>query len=137
MSTVVGPSAAPRFTASPISPKQKRAVPSARSTAWRAGLLPWLVPLLLIAGWELAARVGWLSSRILPEPFAVGRAAWSLTLSGELWKHVSVSAWRAISGFVVGGGCGLLLGLLTGTFKNAETLLDTTIQMIRNIPALA
>ncbi|MGZ9709795.1 aliphatic sulfonate ABC transporter permease SsuC [Glaciimonas sp. GNP009] len=137
MSTVVGPSAAPRFTASPISPKQKRAVPSARSTAWRAGLLPWLVPLLLIAGWELAARVGWLSSRILPEPFAVGRAAWSLTLSGELWKHVSVSAWRAISGFVVGGGCGLLLGLLTGTFNTAETLLDTTIQMIRNIPALA
>lgn len=137
MSTVVGPSVAPRFTASTNKPKQKRAVISARATAWRAGLLPWLVPLLLIAGWELAARVGWLSSRILPEPFAVGRAAWSLTVSGELWKHVSVSAWRAISGFVVGGGCGLLLGLLTGTFKTAETLLDTTIQMIRNIPALA
>src|SRR5690606_2479735 len=35
------------------------------------------------------------------------------------------------------GGLGLLLGLLTGTFKTAETLLDTTLQMIRNIPALA
>jgi len=32
---------------------------------------------------------------------------------------------------------GLLLGLLTGTFRQAEILLDTTLQMVRNIPALA
>jgi len=104
---------------------------------WQERLLPWLLPAALILGWEFAAKVGWLSSRILPEPWAVARAAWSLTLSGELWTHVRVSAWRAISGFAVGGGLGLLLGLLTGTFKQAETLLDTSIQMIRNIPALA
>ncbi|MDB5765366.1 MAG: ssuC [Collimonas fungivorans] len=104
---------------------------------WQERLLPWLLPVALILGWEFAAKVGWLSSRILPEPWAVARAAWSLTLSGELWTHVRVSAWRAISGFAVGGGLGLLLGLLTGTFKQAETLLDTSIQMIRNIPALA
>ena len=51
--------------------------------------------------------------------------------------HLRISLWRAVSSFVVGGGLGLLLGLLTGTFKAAETLLDTTLQMIRNIPALA
>lgn len=104
---------------------------------WRERLLPWLLPVALILAWEFAAKVGWLSSRILPEPWAVARAAWSLALSGELWTHVRISAWRAISGFAVGGGLGLLLGLLTGTFKQAETLLDTSIQMIRNIPALA
>jgi len=104
---------------------------------WQERLLPWLLPLALILAWEFAAKVGWLSSRILPEPWAVARAAWSLALSGELWTHVRISAWRAISGFAVGGGLGLLLGLLTGTFKQAETLLDTSIQMIRNIPALA
>jgi len=104
---------------------------------WRARLLPWLLPVALILAWEFAAKVGWLSSRILPEPWAVARAAWSLALSGELWTHVRISAWRAISGFAAGGGLGLLLGLLTGTFKQAETLLDTSIQMIRNIPALA
>ncbi|WP_211460969.1 aliphatic sulfonate ABC transporter permease SsuC [Collimonas silvisoli] len=104
---------------------------------WQERLLPWLLPVALILVWEFAAKVGWLSSRILPEPWAVARSAWSLTLSGELWTHVRISAWRAISGFAVGGGLGLLLGLLTGTFKQAETLLDTSIQMIRNIPALA
>jgi sulfonate transport system permease protein len=102
-----------------------------------ARLAPWVVPVTLIAAWQIAAQLGWLSSRILPEPWAVLKAAWALTASGELWTHVKVSSWRALSSFAVGGGLGLLLGLLTGTFKHAETLLDTTLQMIRNIPALA
>ncbi|WP_354328873.1 aliphatic sulfonate ABC transporter permease SsuC [Undibacterium sp. GrIS 1.2] len=100
-------------------------------------LLPWAVPVLLIGLWQFAAQVGWLSSRILPEPWAVAKAFWTLAISGDLWLHTKTSLWRATSGFIVGGGLGLLLGLLTGSFKIAETLLDTTLQMIRNIPALA
>jgi sulfonate transport system permease protein len=100
-------------------------------------LAPWAVPLLLLVVWQAAGQFGWLSSRILPEPLAVLRAFWTLAQSGELYSHVSVSLGRAIYGFVVGGGLGLLLGLLTGTFRSAETLLDTTLQMVRNIPALA
>jgi sulfonate transport system permease protein len=100
-------------------------------------LAPWIVPVALIVVWQFSAQLGWLSSRILPEPLAVLRSAWELAASGELAQHVKISAWRALSSFVVGGGLGLLLGLLTGTFKQAETLLDTTLQMIRNIPALA
>ena len=111
------------------------------ASGWRvAGLnkiVPWIVPILLITVWQLAAQVGWLSSRILPEPLAVAKAAWVLAASGELWVHVKMSLWRATTSFAVGGGLGLLLGLLSGTFKMAETLLDTTLQMIRNIPALA
>ncbi|WP_420476491.1 aliphatic sulfonate ABC transporter permease SsuC [Noviherbaspirillum sp. ST9] len=119
------------------------AVPAsvAQGRRWDRAVLsraaPWVVPAGLILAWQLAAQFGWLSSRILPEPLAVLRAAWTLAESGELWGHVKTSAWRALSAFAVGGGLGLLLGLLTGTFKQAETLLDTTIQMIRNIPALA
>ena len=100
-------------------------------------LLPWAVPVVLLVVWQAASQLGWLSSRILPEPLAVARAFWSLAVSGEIWLHAKTSLWRAISGFAVGGGLGLLLGLLTGTFKSAETLLDTSLQMIRNIPALA
>ncbi|HET7863009.1 MAG TPA: aliphatic sulfonate ABC transporter permease SsuC [Burkholderiaceae bacterium] len=104
----------------------------------RAGAgLPWLLPLLVLAGWETASRCGWLSTRVLPEPWAVGVAFWSLLRSGELWHHVVVSSGRALAGLAVGGGLGLLLGLFTGSFRWAETLLDSTLQMVRNIPALA
>lgn len=113
-----------------------KSVSTWRNASWQR-VLPWIVPVLLLTVWQIAAHVGWLSSRILPEPFAVAKAAWSLAESGELWTHVKVSLWRAVVSFGVGGGLGLLLGLLTGTFRTAETLLDTTLQMIRNIPALA
>lgn len=119
---------------------QAEAQPVRQTGRWTSSwsrLAPWIVPVLLIAVWQFASQVGWLSSRILPEPWAVAKAAWGLAVSGELWTHVQVSLGRAVTAFAVGGGLGLLLGLLTGTFRTAETLLDTTLQMIRNIPALA
>ena len=100
-------------------------------------ILPWLVPVLLIAIWQIASKTGLLESRILPAPSAVITAFWTLLISGELWQHVSVSAGRALSGLLIGGGLGLLLGLLNGSSKIASNLLDTTLQMVRNIPALA
>jgi sulfonate transport system permease protein len=115
----------------------KAGAPVSRFAGQSRRLLPWLVPALLILGWQLAAQSGWLSSRILPEPLAIARAFHSLAVSGELWMHASKSLERATYGFVIGGGLGLALGLLTGSFRLAETLLDTSLQMIRNIPALA
>jgi sulfonate transport system permease protein len=99
--------------------------------------LPWLVPLVLIVVWQWAASSGCISVRVLPAPSAVAEAAWTLTASGELTKHVQISAVRVLLGLAVGGGLGLVLGLLTGSFRWAETLLDSSIQMVRNIPALA
>ena len=101
------------------------------------GFAPWVVPLLVIVAWEAASRSGWLSTRILPEPWAVAQAAWSLLKSGELVRDVAISTGRALGGLAIGGGLGLVLGLLTGTFRTAETLLDTTLQMVRNVPPLA
>ncbi len=111
--------------------------PRAIGTRWGEALAPWALPAALIVGWQAASQLGWLSSRILPEPWAVAKAFWSLAASGELWLHLRTSLGRAISGFALGAGLGLALGLLTGSFRRAETLLDTTLQMVRNIPALA
>jgi sulfonate transport system permease protein len=100
-------------------------------------LLPWLLPVAVLATWELASARGWLSSRVLPEPLAVLQAFDRLLRSGELWQHTLVSTGRAFAGLLIGGGLGLALGLLTGSLRIAETLLDTSLQMLRNIPALA
>lgn len=100
-------------------------------------LTPWVVPAILVLIWQLSSQMGWLSVRILPAPWDVAKAAWTLAMNGELWKHVGASSTRAFSGFLIGGSLGLALGLLTGSFRWAETLLDTSLQMLRNIPALA
>lgn len=100
-------------------------------------VVPWLLPVTLLLIWQIAANIGWLEKRILPAPSAVVLAFWHLLLSGELFTHVWVSAGRALLGLLIGGSLGLALGLLNGTSKFAANLLDSTLQMIRNIPALA
>ena len=102
-----------------------------------APLAPWALPVFLIVAWQVASRAGVLSNRILPEPLAVAVAFRDLAVSGELWTHLRVSLWRAAAGFGLGGALGLALGLLNGSSRRAATLLDTTLQMVRNIPALA
>jgi ABC-type amino acid transport system permease subunit len=43
----------------------------------------------------------------------------------------------AAIGFAIGGSIGLILGLITGTSRTGERLLDTSVQMLRNVPHLA
>ncbi|HLO87801.1 MAG TPA: aliphatic sulfonate ABC transporter permease SsuC [Nostocaceae cyanobacterium] len=100
-------------------------------------IIPWVVPVLLLIIWEIASRTGLLASRILPAPSGVITTAIKLGASGELFKHMGISTGRALSGFLVGGSIGFSLGLLNGIFPVAEKFLDTSIQMLRNIPNLA
>lgn len=104
---------------------------------WRSRAAPWLLPVAILAAWQAASQFGWLSTRVLPEPWAVAKAFVALAASGEMWQHVATSTGRALSGFALGGSLALSLGLLTGTWRRAETLLDSTIQMVRNVPPLA
>ncbi len=100
-------------------------------------LIPWLVPLAIIVFWQLFSSIGLIPIRILPAPLSVLGAAITLAKTGELFRNISISATRAISGFLLGGSIGFTLGLLNGISPIAEKLLDTSIQMLRNIPNLA
>lgn len=104
---------------------------------WRERLLPWLVPLAIVLAWQTCSRAGWIAPRVLPAPLAVAHAAWEQWRSGELTADVAASASRALAGFFIGGGIGLALGFATGLFRPIEIALDSTVQMIRNIPVLA
>jgi len=99
--------------------------------------LGWLLPVVIVALWELAARAGLIASNVLPAPTAVLEAFWRLLRSGELVQNIGVSAARALAGFAVGGSIGFALGLANGVSALSRGLTDTTLQMIRNIPHLA
>ncbi len=102
----------------------------------RAGL-PWLLPALLLLLWQAGAMAGLIEEDILPAPSAVVAAGWQLAQSGELLRNIEVSTWRALVGFAIGGGLGLACGFLTGLSRLGERLLDSSVQMLRNIPHLA
>lgn len=100
-------------------------------------ITPWLVPVGLVILWQLLVQIGLLSTRILPAPTQVVEAGVKLFLSGELLANVKISTWRALVGFLIGGSIGLTLGVINGLSRLSEQFLDSSVQMIRNIPHLA
>jgi len=100
-------------------------------------LLPFLLPVTVVLVWQVAASAGWISNRLMPAPLDVLRAFWAKLITGELALNIGVSGMRALSGLLVGGSIGFLLGLANGVSKTSFTLTDTTLQMIRTVPNLA
>ena len=101
------------------------------------GLVQWIVPLAIIAIWQLACVTGFVPTRVLPAPSDVALAGWKLLLSGELARNIWVSFWRASIGFLIGGSIGFAFGLANGLSQLSSKLTDTTLQMVRNVPHLA
>lgn len=113
------------------------------SAGWRPrlpkaeSLLPYAVPAAILALWEIAGAAGLIADTIMPRPSTILSTAVQMTLSGELLTHLGVSAMRALAGLLVGGGIGFALGVGNGVSRLSETLTDSTLQMVRNIPHLA
>lgn len=98
-------------------------------------------PLVFTGGHRGGVATGLLSwlavDAYFASPEGVVMAFWTLSASGELWQHLAISSWRALIGFSIGGSLGLILGLISGLSRWGERLLDTSIQMLRNVPHLA
>jgi sulfonate transport system permease protein len=100
-------------------------------------LVPWILPLVLLALWEAGAEAGVISTRFLPAPSKVALAGWHLAVTGELFHHMAISSLRAAAGFLIGGSIGFALGLANGLSRGAARVMDGTLQMVRNVPHLA
>lgn len=96
-----------------------------------------IFPIVLLIVWELAGVLGVVSDVLLPRPSAILASFGELFVNGNLLGHLEISLWRALGGFILGGGLGLLLGLFVGFNRNMEETLDPSLQMLRTIPHLA
>ncbi|MDF3334448.1 ABC transporter permease subunit [Lacticaseibacillus rhamnosus] len=100
-------------------------------------ILPWLVPFAFLMSWQAAVSFNWVTSSLIPAPSTVIQDGISLWQSGELPKNIAISLYRATAGFAIGGSVGFALGLINGLVKPIRALLDSPIQMLRNIPHLS
>lgn len=107
------------------------------SRKWISRFLPWILPLLLLSLWQLLCKTGVISTTALPAPADVVKAGINLTSSGELTGSLMISLFRALTGFLIGGSIGFLLGMLNGIFRLSDLMFDSSVQMLRNIPHLA
>ncbi len=102
-----------------------------------ARLLPLIVPALLLGLWQVAAWLVWVPPNLLPSPYRVVTTVIGLARSGDLIRHLAVTAERIAAGFLLGAVAATLAGALTGYSRLWRAVLDPTLQALRNIPSIA
>ncbi len=122
-------------------------------TNWREIGVGLVVPVAVIALWQVAAMRGWVNENVLPSPLEVVRkwiayllplqerlpemSWWSWAFSGELIVDSLGSMYRVLVGFAVGAGLALPLGLAMGANKHAYAWFNPLVQLLRPIPPIA
>lgn len=100
-------------------------------------LWKYLVPLSLLAVWQLAAMLGWVDEYILPAPTVVLATFIDLLLSGQLLRDVGISALRVVEGFLLAAAVGLSLGLAMGLSPRFNAASDFILKILKPIPPIA
>nr|WP_246188140.1 ABC transporter permease subunit [Paenibacillus tengchongensis] len=104
---------------------------------WRLFVRGAVLPVFIVSVWQILSSTGTISTQLFSSPALILKQYWNLTLSGELPHHLRISLVRALLGFLLGGSCGLLLGLFVGMFRKFEETVNPTVQMLRTVPLLA
>ena len=100
-------------------------------------MLPWIVPVVIVALWWGSVQFGVFEAYQLPPPPVVLDAALGLWRRGLLQQDLLATIERVLEGFVLGSVVAIALGTVTGLSQRAERALEPTLQALRTVPTLA
>ena len=94
-----------------------------------------VLPLLVLLGvWQVAATA--LESKSLPQPSAVATLLWQELSTGDLLFHLGMTLRRVALSFAAAMVVGVAMGILMGSSRSWDRVLDTFLVLGLNIPAL-
>jgi NitT/TauT family transport system permease protein len=114
-------------------------VPRSRGS-WRfvrTALLYTMVPVTLLAIWQIASSSGALPDYLLPSPPDVVRGFVEITLDGTLATDLWASCKRSITGFVIATLLAVPLGVAIGWFRSVRKSTYFTLLLLMPIPITA
>jgi sulfonate transport system permease protein len=97
----------------------------------------WVGPIVLLAIWAIASKVGIISPAVLTAPWDVVEAFKDQWVNHDLLDNIIASLERAALGLAFGVTGGTLLAVASGLSRLGESLIDGPIQIKRSIPTLA
>lgn len=96
-----------------------------------------LLPLVLLALWQLVSAQELFSPYLLPTPALVAQAAAELCASGVLAQHLLISLQRVAAGFGIACLLALPLGVLCAQSRRFEAYCWLLLEFVRHVPPLA
>src|SRR6266568_2876579 len=110
----------------------------AAAVATLRGVLEYLLlPLGIVAAWQLVSAAELVPAVAMPSPVRVGRAFVALLGSGELARHVAVSLGRVVAGSLLAAALAIGIGIAIGLSRRLERATDLILEILRPIPPIA
>jgi NitT/TauT family transport system permease protein len=100
-------------------------------------LLGILFFILFVAVWGWATLGGYVSRTFLADPFTMVEEGYSLLVRYGFIYDIGITIWRVVGGFVLAAIIAVPLGVLMGTYKPIEALLEPFVSFARYLPASA
>ncbi len=106
--------------------------------SWRA----WIGAFVILALWETASNLNWISSFILPAPSTLALTLYELITDGfpegiKIQAHIAATMSRVISGFALAALIGVPLGIAIGAVPVLDKLSASVIAFGRSIAAIS
>jgi NitT/TauT family transport system permease protein len=108
--------------------------PISRRSYWVLALTGLITPLLL---WAMLAAWGGMDPTFLPAPLQVLNKTWTWAMETGLMEDMGISIYRVVAGFLLSAVIALPLGLLIGSYRAVQALLEPLTDFIRYMPAVA
>lgn len=108
-----------------------------RGPLWLRFLIGALLPVAILAAWQIVVVLDVVPSYRLPSPETVFLAGVDLYNRGLLGLHIAISTQRVLIGFVIGSLVGLVVAAFVGLSTFGSRLLGPTLGGIRAVPSLA
>ncbi len=103
--------------------------------AYLAGAVSSVGVLLLL--WAVATYGGFVTPLFLPSPSDIARAAAAMVADGSLLTHTTASVTVIVTGWALAVVLAVPLGILMGTLKFAEAVLEPIVDFVRYLPVSA
>jgi NitT/TauT family transport system permease protein len=103
-----------------------------------ASRLHFYVPVILALGlWELGSRTGLIDETLFPSLSQTLAGVVRLFVHNDLLRHCGISLFRQMSGFLLAGSCGIVLGILMATSPFAKFAIEPVVKLIYPLPKSA
>jgi ABC-type nitrate/sulfonate/bicarbonate transport system permease component len=97
----------------------------------------WIAFAVILIAWQAAISSGLVGAVFLPSPWSILLALRDLTVSGELWRHLSISLLRIAVGWALGTAAGLGVGIAMGLRSVARSVGLPLVSALFPIPKIA
>jgi NitT/TauT family transport system permease protein len=93
---------------------------------------------LIIGGWEIAARYEWIDPFFFGIPTGIAEQAWIWategTAQGPLWVQIAVTLEETVLGFLIGAGLGIICGIALGRIRLLADVFSIYIKIANSVP---